>query len=61
MPFRDILTNIASGDPQHLLIVDSPGMLSAGDWANELHPTAKGFSTIAKECWRPVLKDAGLA
>ncbi len=59
--FHDMLTNIASGDPQHLLIADSRGTLSPADWANELHPKAKGFRKIAKECWKPVLKDAGLA
>ncbi len=28
--------------------VDTRGLLSAGDWANELHPTREGFNKIAR-------------
>lgn len=59
--FHSMLTKIAAGDPQHLLIVDSRGTLAEQDWANELHPKGKGFKKIVKECWSPVLKGAGLA
>lgn len=56
-----MLTKIASGDPAHLLVVDSRGTLEDKDWANELHPKGKGFKKIAKERWKPVLEAAGLA
>ena len=59
--FQAMVTDIAAGDPSHLLIVDSRGTLSDNDWANELHPKGKGFKKIAKECWKPILMDTGLA
>lgn len=59
--FHKMLTDIAAGDPKHLLVVDSRGTLVASDWANELHPTGKGFKKIVTECWKPVLETAGLA
>ena len=30
------------------------------DWANELHPTVRGFNRLAK-CWRPALERTGIA
>jgi len=59
--FQAMVTDIAAGDPSHLLVVDSRGTLSDNDWANELHPKGKGFKKIAKECWKPILMDTGLA
>lgn len=59
--FHEVLRVIATGDPQHLLLVDSRGTLAAKDWANELHPKGSGFKIIATKCWKPVLKVAHLA
>jgi hypothetical protein len=59
--FHDMLTVIASGDPKHLLVVDSRGTLADKDWANELHPKGDGFKKIAMERWKPVLQQAELA
>ncbi len=59
--FHDVLANICTLDPQHLVLVDSRGTLSAHEWANELHPTAAGFAKIAGTCWQPVLRDLKLA
>ena len=47
--------------------VDSRGTLSSiegdyrDDWANELHPTRKGFDRIVDRKWIPVLASAGYA
>lgn len=59
--FHKMLTNIASLDPTHLSIVDSRRTLLPSDWANELHPKGSGFTKIANTCWKPVLKNLGLA
>lgn len=41
---------------RNMILVDSRGVLkTAGQWENEIHPTAKGFETIAKTCWKPLL------
>lgn len=39
--------------------VDGPGTLTAAEWANELHPTPRGFSKVAR-VWKKTLADAGL-
>ncbi len=44
-----------------VVFVDSRSTLSAGDWANELHPTGAGFGKIARRRWKPALEAAGLA
>jgi hypothetical protein len=43
-----------------VVFVDSRGTLNAGDWANELHPKAAGFSKIARTKWKPALAAAGI-
>lgn len=43
-----------------VVFVDSRGALGADDWANELHPKAAGFNTIARQKWRPALAAAGI-
>lgn len=53
-------------DSARLADVDDPddiagkGTLTAAEWANELHPKPKGFNKIAKRCWKPAFKSAGL-
>jgi hypothetical protein len=59
--FRDTLDAICESDPLHFHVVDSLGTLAAADWANELHPTAAGFTKIAEQRWKPVLQQLGLA
>lgn len=59
--FHAMLTDIASTDPSHLLIVDSRGTLAESDWANELHPKGAGFRKIVRERWKPVLESENLA
>jgi len=59
--FHRMLERIAALDPDHLIVVDSRGVLRKSDWANELHPTGKGFERIAKEAWKPVLEQLGFA
>jgi hypothetical protein len=59
--FYDRLRRIIKMDPRHLIIVDSRGTLAAKDWANELHPTGKGFAKIANEKWKPTLAALNLA
>jgi hypothetical protein len=56
-----VFQGIVKTDPTHFHLVDSRGVLSANEWANELHPTAGGFKKIATTAWRPVLQQIGLA
>lgn len=40
----------------NMVLVDSRGTLkTAAQWENEIHPVAKGFEKIAKDCWKPAL------
>lgn len=41
-------------------LIDQRGTLTRGEWANELHPTARGFNKVAKH-WEPLLKAKGIA
>jgi len=46
--------------------IDSRGCLDSGtgyrtDWANELHPTRKGFDRIVDERWIPLFRRLGIA
>lgn len=46
----------------NLELIDSAGTLSNDQWANELHPTVKGFEKIVTKCWKkPIRKAIGLA
>lgn len=41
---------------RNMILVDCRGTLkTAAQWENEIHPTAKGFETLAKNCWKPLL------
>ncbi|MEL1266341.1 hypothetical protein [Pseudoxanthomonas putridarboris] len=40
----------------NMVLVDSRGALKTqSQWENEIHPTAKGFETIARRFWKPAL------
>ena len=43
-----------------LKLVDGRHTLKPDEWANELHPTPRGFNRLAK-CWRPALERTGVA
>jgi hypothetical protein len=54
----DILQNLH--DPKNnLVFVDSRGALSQtdDDWANELHPTSRGFTKLVRRRWYSALRD----
>jgi len=42
---------IAAVVPQPVALVWSAGTLSPAQWANELHPTPRGFEKIVADCW----------
>lgn len=45
--FRDRLTMLAAEPANDFTLVDTQGVLSAVDWANELHPEPRGFALLA--------------
>lgn len=45
--FRSMLQGLASAPANNFTLVDTQGLLSPGDWANELHPYPNGFKAIA--------------
>jgi hypothetical protein len=55
--FSDALAKVQADYPDHVLLVDSRGTLSPGDWANELHPTPAGFEKLVDRAWSPALLD----
>ena len=55
------LTDLAALYSGRVVFVDSRATLGPDDWANELHPKAKGFNKIAREKWKPALASAGIA
>ena len=59
--FTAALENIAAQHDDRVVLVHSRGTLHAGEWANELHPTAAGFRKIVDQAWRPVLQRIGIA
>lgn len=44
--FREMLNDLSSKN-KDVVLVNTQGTLSAGDWANELHPKPEGFRKIA--------------
>ena len=53
--FSEVLVQVQKEFPSQVLLVDTTGTLSAGDWANELHPTPKGFEKLVHAGWEPLL------
>lgn len=47
--FRDMLTRLAGDSRNNFHLVDTQGVLSRSDWANELHPIPDGFKKIAQK------------
>ncbi|OAD82074.1 hypothetical protein ATN89_21495 [Comamonas thiooxydans] len=54
------LAQLQSSLPGRFVFVDSRNTLGPKDWANELHPTGKGFDKVVKAAWVSPLKLAGL-
>lgn len=54
-------------DPDgHVIHIDSRGILANGggytdDWANEMHPTNRGFARLFETAWLPALRRYGIA
>jgi hypothetical protein len=55
------LQRLTTKHQPRVFLVDSRGVLTDGDWANELHPKPAGFRKLAEQAWRPVLQLQGLA
>lgn len=43
-----------------LNLINQRGTLAREEWANELHPTSRGFNKVAK-LWEPILRTKGIA
>jgi hypothetical protein len=53
--FARELQSFVSQNP-NMVMIDSRGTLKTqSQWENEIHPVAKGFEKIAKDCWKPAL------
>jgi hypothetical protein len=59
--FHATLVEVCKLDPAHLHVIDSRGVLTPSDWANELHPKGSGFRKIVHQRWLPVLRSFNLA
>ncbi|MGH8766441.1 MAG: SGNH/GDSL hydrolase family protein [Burkholderiales bacterium] len=56
--FNNVLAQVQGEYADRTFLVDSSGVLSPGDWANELHPTMSGFNKIVEKAWqRPLLEN----
>jgi hypothetical protein len=55
--FGDVLAQLQREFADRVLLVDSSGVLAAGDWANELHPTIGGFDKVVQQAWQQPLLD----
>ncbi len=47
LAFKKLLIGLAADPVNNFSLIDTQGLLAAGDWANELHPYPAGFKTIA--------------
>ena len=47
LDFKALLVELANDPANNFIMVDTQGLLSPADWANELHPYPNGFKTIA--------------
>lgn len=55
--FGNALAQVQSEFAERTILVDSSGVLSPSEWANELHPTVAGFNKVVREAWRRPLVD----
>lgn len=47
--FKIMLQRLAADPKNNFNLIDVQGLLSADDWANELHPSAEGFAKVADQ------------
>jgi hypothetical protein len=47
--FNEMLGRVAAAHPGWFVHVDLRGTLDPGDWANEMHPTRRGFEKVARK------------
>jgi hypothetical protein len=47
--YNEMLGKVAAAHPGAFVHVDLRGTLDPGDWANEMHPTRKGFEKVARK------------
>lgn len=57
--FTAMLKRVSAVDP-HVRVIDSRNTLENSHWANEMHPTPRGFGLIAQQRWKPVLDELGM-
>jgi hypothetical protein len=55
--FNDVLAQVHYEFADRTLLIDSSGILSPADWANELHPTMSGFNKVVAQAWQQPLMD----
>ncbi len=51
-----MLDSLVQEFPQVVIRVPSAGTLHADEWANELHPTPKGFDRLGQVCFSPIVR-----
>jgi hypothetical protein len=47
--FKNLLVRLAANPANNFVFVDTQGLLTSDDWANELHPYPSGFKVIARK------------
>ncbi len=47
LAFKTMLVGLENDPKNNFVLVDTQGLLSASDWANELHPFPNGFEALA--------------
>jgi hypothetical protein len=47
LDFKSLLVGLASDATNNFTMIDTQGVLTAADWANELHPYPNGFKALA--------------
>jgi len=55
--FSNALAQVNHEYADRTILIDSAGVLSPGDWANELHPTPSGFNKLVAQAWQKPLLD----
>ncbi|GLS18545.1 hypothetical protein GCM10007874_15620 [Labrys miyagiensis] len=55
--FHDMLTKLASVKSNNFILVETQGVLTPAEWANELHPTPSGFGKMADKFFDAISKN----
>lgn len=65
--FKQMQESLAADPSLGVVVVPTAGVLPSGEkvrdeyWANELHPTPKGFELLVRDAFGPAFESAGLA